>query len=327
MKKQIINSLSRLPFINSYFSGLATIFMLHRVHPFEDNKLLPNENMKVSPEFLEKFIVELKSKGYEFISLDRLYEILKNGEKVEKQIIFTLDDGYKDNYEIAYPIFKKYNIPFTVYITTSFPEKTAILWWHGLEDIIIENSEIILFDDSKYICKTEEEKIDTFLKIREIIISFKQEDFLEKLNELFVSYKIDWFLKYDELAMSWNEIKKLSEDEIVTIAGHTKNHYALNKLIKEDIIKEIVEANELIESKINKKIEHFAYPFGSSNEIEQREFDIVKSLGFKTVTTTRNGNIYPEHINYLECLPRFMLTEDYKIDNIGRIRRKKLVTI
>lgn len=327
MKKQIVNLLSRLPFINSYFSGLATIFMLHRVHPFEDNKLLPNENMKVSPKFLEKFIVKLKSKGYEFISLDRLYEILKNGEKVEKQIIFTLDDGYEDNYEIAYPIFKKYNVPFAVYITTSFPEKKAILWWYILEDLIIENSEIVLFDDSKYICKTEEEKIDTFLKIREIIISFKQENFLEKLNELFVNYKIDWFLKCDELAMSWDEIKKLSEDEIVTIAGHTKNHYALNRLIKDGVIKEIVEANELIESKINKKIEHFAYPFGSRNEIGQREFDIIKSLNFKTVTTTRKGNIYYKHVNYLECLPRIMLTEDFKIENIGRMRRRKLVTI
>ena len=125
-------------------------------YPFEDNKLLPNENMKVSPLFLEKFIIELKSKGYEFISLDRLYEILKNGEKVEKQIVFTLDDGYEDNYKIAYPIFKKYNVPFAVYITTSFPEKKAILWWYILEDLIIENSEIILFDGLKYICKTEE---------------------------------------------------------------------------------------------------------------------------------------------------------------------------
>ncbi len=50
--------LSKIPFIQNYFSGIATIFMFHRVHPFEENRLFPNENMKVSSEFLESFIVE-----------------------------------------------------------------------------------------------------------------------------------------------------------------------------------------------------------------------------------------------------------------------------
>jgi len=79
--------------------------------------------MKVSPEFLEEFILKLKAKGYEFISIDRLYEILQNKEKVKKQIVFTLDDGYKDNYKIAYPIFKIIIYLSVNYLTTSFPER------------------------------------------------------------------------------------------------------------------------------------------------------------------------------------------------------------
>ena len=95
----------------------------------------------------------------------------------------------------------------------------------------------------------------------------------------------------------------------------------------EEVKSEIIEANKLIEQKTGKKIEHFAYPFGSKNEIGQREFDIVKSLGFKATTTTRRGTIYKEHKNYLECLPRIMLTEDFSIKDIGKIRREKVVTI
>ena len=139
MKQFILKLLSNNSFINAYFSGIGTIFMLHRVYPFEDGKLLPNENMKVSPLFLERFIIEFKSLGYEFISINELYEILKNNRNVKKQIVFTLDDGYKDNYVIAYPIFKKYNIPFTIYLSTSFPEKSAVLWWYVLEELIIKN--------------------------------------------------------------------------------------------------------------------------------------------------------------------------------------------
>ncbi len=316
-----------LPLIQNYFSGIITIFMLHRVHPFEPNRLYLNENMKISPEFLDKFIVDLKSEGYEFISLDRVHEILQNDEKVKKQIVFTLDDGYKDNYEIAYPIFKKHNIPFAIYITTSFPQNKAILWWYVLEDLILANNSLELSNGKIYECKTKEQKEVVFLEIREIILCFKKENFLDYLQELFCHYKIDWFYKNKELCMSWEEIIELSKDKLCTIAGHTKNHYALNQLSIEEVKSEIIEANKLIEENIDKRIEHFAYPFGSTNEIGQREFDIVKSLDFKTTTTTRRGTIYSKHKEYLECLPRIMLTEDFSIKDIGKIRRERVVTI
>jgi peptidoglycan/xylan/chitin deacetylase (PgdA/CDA1 family) len=301
--------------------------MLHRVDYIDSKKLFSNENMKVSPEFLENFILELKSNEYQFISLDKLYDILQNGEKVKKQIVFTLDDGYKDNYEIAYPIFKKYNVPFAIYVTTSFPENDAILWWYVLEDLVLVNDNIELSNGQSFECKLKEQKEDTFLKIRKIILGFKQKDFLESLNELFSNYKVDWFSKNRELCMSWNEIIDLSKDGLCTIGGHTKNHYALNQLSIEEAKYEIIEANKIIEEKIGKKIEHFAYPFGSRVEIGQREFDIVKSLGFKTTSTTRRGNIYLEHNKYLESLPRVMLAENFELKDIGKIRRKKFVTL
>jgi len=323
----IIDRISDCKYINTYFSGMATIFMLHRVYPFESNKLLPNENMKISPEFLDSFIQGLKANGYEFISLDKLYELLTRGEKKSKQIVFTLDDGYADNYTHAYPIFKKHNVPFTIYITTSFPERQAVLWWYVLEDLIIENEVIYLSDGSKYICRKWEEKNETFLNIRLKVLSLKKQYFLEQLTELFSHYTIDWFKKCAELALNWYQIDQLSSDELVTIASHTTNHFALNKLSENEIIEEVIGASELLSTEIGKKIEHFAYPFGTSNEIGKREFDIVKGLNFKTVTTTRHGNIYLEHKDYLEYLPRIMLTESFRINEIGRMRRSKFITM
>jgi len=322
VRKKIIDFLSNISFVNNYFSGIATIFFLHRVYPPEKNKLFPNENMKVSPEFLEEFILKLKAKGYEFISIDRLYEILQNKEKVKKQIVFTLDDGYKDNYKIAYPIFKKYNTPFVIYLTTSFPERNAYLWWYVIEDILIENNEIILGSGQKFICKTKEQKNNIFLKIREMIKGFNKNEFQERLNNLLKNYKIDWVKKCSELTMDWEQIINISKDNLCTIGGHTKNHYALNRLSETEIIEEVMGANKIIESKIGKKVEHFSYPFGTRNEITKRESNIVKKLGFKTAAITRYGNIYPEHKNYLECLPRIMLTEGFDIKNVGKIRKK-----
>lgn len=327
MKRKLISILSNNRYINDLFAGNATIFTLHRVHPFESDKLQPNENMKVTPQFLEKFILELQLNGYEFISLNSLHEILKNNIPVRKKIVFTLDDGYKDNYDFAYPVFKKYNIPFTIYVTTSFPERTANLWWYTIEDLIINNDKIVLSNGISLSCKDEIEKTESFLKLRNYILSLKRENFNEELNDLLKSYNIDWFAKCSVLAMSWEEINHLSKDELVTIGGHTKNHYKLKELSSTIIEDEILGANKLIEEKINRPVLHFAYPFGGKQEIKKRESDIVKGFGFQTCTTTRIGNIYMKHRNYLECLPRIMLTENFNIKDIGRIRRKLYMTI
>lgn len=301
--------------------------MLHRVHPFEPDKLMPNESMKTTPEYLDKLIIEFQSRGYEIISIERLYDILTNEEKTDKQIVFTFDDGYKDNYTYAYPVFKKHNIPFTVYITTSFLNRDTILWWHALEDLILKNNELVLSENIRFRCKTIEEKIDTFFKIRKIILSLKPVISKERLNELFALYNVDWSAKCNELAMTWDELFNLSQDSLVTIGNHTINHFPLNRLSKEEIIKEIQDSNSIIESQINKKVEHFAYPFGTPETVGKKEILTIKDFNFKTAATTRNGNIYLEHKNFMYCLPRIMLTDKFRFGDLGRIRKKKIVTI
>jgi len=311
--------------LSSYFSGFATIFMLHRVSPLGEGGIQPNENMKVTPEFLEKFIIDMRADGYSFISINRLHEIILNREIVFKQIVITLDDGYKDNFNIAYPIFKKYDVPFTVYITSSFPNGSAYLWWYALEDLLLKSSEIILGDGTLFPCKSYEEKLQAFFLVRKRIMSLPKVDFSIHIKNIFSKYCVDWESLCINYCMDWSEISEISKDEICTIGGHTINHLALNCLPFEDIKYEVLEGNRFIESKINKKVEHFAYPFGGRDVVGRREFDILKSFGLKTATTTRRGNIYLGHGRYLEALPRLMLTDSFLKHDIWKIRKKRIV--
>ncbi len=287
--------------------------MLHRVFPFENNKLFPNENMKITPEFLEKFIIDAKEKGYEFISMDELSQILKYKTTVSKKIVMTLDDGYKDNYTHAYPIFKKYNVPFLIYITTKFPDKKAILWWYNLEELVICNNEISLNNSSYFKCFSEEEKINTFMKIREIIMNLDQKNLYDELNNLFNLYSIDWYKYSKLLTLDWNEILELSNDSLCTIGGHTVNHFVLSKLNKDEIINEINLANKTITNFIKKDVKHFAYPFGDKNSCGKKEFDVVKELKLLTATTTISG--HARHGENIYELRRLMLCEGNYIEN------------
>ena len=93
---------------------LGEVWQLHRVT--EEHSVQPHvRDYEITPARLESLIVEYQHKGYEFVSIAEVAERMK-GKSNGKFVAVTLDDGYANNYEIAYPIFKKYDIPFCIYV-------------------------------------------------------------------------------------------------------------------------------------------------------------------------------------------------------------------
>ena len=65
-------------------------------------------------------------------------KILNDNYKKKKFAVLTFDDGYTDSFDVIYPIFKKYQLPFGVYVVTDFPDRETILWWYMLEDLVLK---------------------------------------------------------------------------------------------------------------------------------------------------------------------------------------------
>ena len=180
--------------------SMGYVFMLHRVGNIDQSKLMANENMKVSPEYLDDFLKFMKSK-YDIVRTEEVPSLL-NKERNRPFVCFTMDDGYKDNYTTALPIFKKHNVPFTIFLASDFMEGTVNLWWYALEDLILNYEKIELSDGSKYTTRTMEEKQDAFMKIRKLILGLNPLVLEEALDGLFSSYKINWRSRCKELCMT-----------------------------------------------------------------------------------------------------------------------------
>jgi peptidoglycan/xylan/chitin deacetylase (PgdA/CDA1 family) len=86
--------------------------------------------------------------------------------------------------------------------------------------------------------------------------------------------------------MNWEEIKKISINNLFEIGGHTVTHRKLHKLNLEEAEKEIKESKRVLEEKLDKPIRVFAYPYGRYNN---SVLEIVKSSGFKWAFSTRPG--------------------------------------
>ena len=92
---------------------------------------------------------------------------------------------------------KKHKIPFCIYTCASFLERKANMWWFGLEDYLLQHSNIF-FNNEKIQLNTKNEKNIAFLKIRDYLIS-KINDYENAKNamqEMGIDYDAD---KYNDL--------------------------------------------------------------------------------------------------------------------------------
>jgi peptidoglycan/xylan/chitin deacetylase (PgdA/CDA1 family) len=265
---------------------LGEVLMLHRVVE-ERSVLEANRQMEVTPEFLEKTIVGYLQEGREIVSLDEVYDILTRRKKVKKPFVcFTFDDGYIDNYELAYPIFKKYNVPFAIYVATDFPDGRAVLWWYVLEDILMKNNELLLDDGSVYDCSDIEKKNQIFNLVRDRIFEIQSNDMFSTIQKLFGQYSFSFQEIGKKYSLNWTQIIDLANDPLCTIGSHTVSHAALDHLTEEQVEEELINSKKTLEKYLNKSIIHFAYPYGKRN---RSIVNLVTATGYTTAVLANGG--------------------------------------
>ena len=119
-----------------FCGGVGLIFTLHHVRPARKDSFQPNRLLEITPQFLEGAIERLRARGVELVTMNEVYRRLSQHDYTNRFAAFTFDDGYKDNLEHAYPIFRRYGLPFAIYVPTDFPDGAGDLWWLSLERCI-----------------------------------------------------------------------------------------------------------------------------------------------------------------------------------------------
>jgi peptidoglycan/xylan/chitin deacetylase (PgdA/CDA1 family) len=123
---------------------------------------------------------------------------------------------------------------------------------------------------------------------------------------------IDMAKQCRDQVMTWDEIRDLARDPLVTIGAHTRYHYALGRLMPDDARAEMVESIKRIEGELGARCAHFSYPYGCEISAGEREFELAAQLGITTAVTTRKGLLYCRDANRMTALPRLSLNGDFQ---------------
>jgi peptidoglycan/xylan/chitin deacetylase (PgdA/CDA1 family) len=296
--------------------GVGAILTLHHVRPPRLERFQPNRMLEVRPDFLDDVIGGLRRSGVDFVSLDEMHRRLLEGDFRRRFVCVTFDDGYRDNRTWAYPILKKYDVPFALYLPTSFPDRIGELWWLALERVIAKQDRIGLTvdgDDLWFNCGGPSDKQETYDHIYWWLRSLPTEDEVRNaVRDLASRYQVDMADICEELCMTWDEVAELAADPLVTIGAHTVNHVMLKKVSESVVRSELQMSRAVIEAALGVKPDHFAYPVGDRTTAGPREFQIAAEVGYKTAVTMRAGVLFSAHRDHLMALPRLSLNGDYQ---------------
>ena len=297
--------------------GVGAILTLHHVRPPRDDAFQPNRLLEVTPIFLEALLRRLKRRRVDVITLDEMHRRFIENDFKRRFVCITFDDGYKDLARWAHPLFKQYELPYALYIPTSFPDRLGELWWLGLEAVIARNQRIgmTINGEQRYFdARNVAEKRELYDAVYGYLRSMKSEDSVRTLvRDLCATYRVDMAEICQELCMDWQEIGELAQDPLVTIGAHTVNHMMLKKVANEDTVRaEMDMSRSVLEAALGQRPAHLAYPVGDPTSAGPREFRIAAELGFKTAVTTRPGVLFKAHAEHLMALPRLSLNGEYQ---------------
>jgi peptidoglycan/xylan/chitin deacetylase (PgdA/CDA1 family) len=297
-------------------SGIGTIFTLHHVRPASVDAFQPNALLEIEPAFLETLIEYLRYRKVDMVSLAEAKRRLREQDYERRFVCFTLDDGYRDNLEHAWPIFKKHGVPAALFIATSFPDRLGLLWWVSLERAIAATDRLAIEmnGNSRFFdCASAGAKQHTYDQIYWWLRGLADERDLRRIvTDLCTRYGVDPLAPCKELCMDWTEIGHLAADPLITIGAHSVNHYMLRKWDAETVTQEMIQSADVIEKALGKKPVDFAFPVGDRTSADARDFSLAKEAGYELALTTRPGVIFPEHREHMTALPRVSLNGNFQ---------------
>jgi peptidoglycan/xylan/chitin deacetylase (PgdA/CDA1 family) len=239
---------------------------------------------------------------------------MKEGDD-RRFVSFTFDDGYRDNLEYAYPLFKRRSLPLTLYVPTDYPEGKGELWWVALEKVVARASELELCRNGtlwRLPAASAAEKTRAFNEIYWYLRELDEAAQRRVVRALAERHDVDMAADCSRLIMTWDEIGTMAADPLVTIGAHTKGHFAIAKLSEAAALEEMTGSADRIERELGVRPVHFAFPYGGEEAAGPRDFALARQAGFKTAVTTRKGMLFPDHRRHLTALPRVSLNGEFQ---------------
>lgn len=193
-----------------------------------------------------------------------LPDILRRGKG--RSVLITFDDGYVDNYLVAFPILKGHGAPATFFVTTGFLDNPRLSWWDEIAWMVRTSrkpgieantwlSTPIVYDEPD-----REKAVRSLLKAYKTMPADATDAYLGFLANATGSGRYDPG-RGSQMWMTWDMLRDMRAAGMV-IGGHTVNHPVLSQLPAERQWEEISGCGRRLAEELGEPMLYFSYPVG-----------------------------------------------------------------
>jgi peptidoglycan/xylan/chitin deacetylase (PgdA/CDA1 family) len=223
---------------------------------------------------------------YTPVSLTQAAGWLADGGWPDNALVVTVDDGYRDFYQVAFPVFREYGIPATVYLVSEFIDGRQWLWVDRVRWSYLNSASPL---------GSREERLAAARKAIEAAKLMPNHERLAWLDcvptELGVRPPEQAPPEFE--AMRWDEVREAARNGM-EFGAHTVTHPILSRVSgSAEMRGEIEGSKRRIEEELGGGVEHFCYPNGSERDFTGEAVEVVRAAGFRTATTTTLGIVSP----------------------------------
>lgn len=261
-------------------SEYPRILMYHRFFHDRDNGGVSADTFERQVAFLSKYC--------ECLTITDLVHRISNGKGISRGkpvVCVTVDDGYSDFYDIAYPILKRYGVAASFYVTTGFVDRNNWLWYDRLEWIVSHDIEGEITSDGQTFASEEwngnkarvwGRLVSEYLKRDGAVIEGLLHDLAAQVGICVPHTPPEQYRP-----VTWDQLREL-KDAGIEIGGHTVNHYSLGQLGADDVEKEIETCRNRLIEELDEPPKAFCYPNGQPMDLPERYSTVLRSLGFES---------------------------------------------
>lgn len=270
--------------------GGVIILMLHKVDEKPD--ALP---LTITPEIFDRILTEIGTR-YPIVDLDSVFDENKNFHvDQELKFVITFDDGYRNNYDYAYPILKRHNAPAIIYLSLGHLEGDYFFWYEqlaiGLERTNIQSIDLTDLGSEQFSLTNQQERENALITLNLWLKNFSDEERMQKLQTILARLEVEDADKDVSPMLSWDMVKEMQANNI-SFGSHTISHPILSQENRDSIANEVIDSKKLLEEKLGVPITGFAYPNGRTEDYNVTVLECVDQAGYLHATTTIEGTNY-----------------------------------
>ncbi len=231
------------------------------------------------------------------ISLDRYVTHVLSGEPLPADsVVITFDDGYKDNYQQAYPILAQLGLPATFFLATAYIGTGAIKWEDRLSWMVragahseLRASIAGLRIERRYSLQDQAARMRAVDDLVGLLHRVEEGERQRVLEAITGAMGVADRPHPSDMMLSWDEARAMAKTPGISFGSHGVTHCRLSRLSAEALRAEIADSKSRIETELQQPVTLFSYPYGGEGDVDERSRRCIQANGFRCALTTTYG--------------------------------------